>query len=195
MEPQYMIMGQAAGLAAAWAVRQGKPVADLDVAWLQQRLRAGRSVLNLAEAIPDGTAARSFPGIVVDDGAARLTGEWTHSMSSHPFVGEGYLHDENSGKGQRTVRFVPDLPADGEYEVRFAYSANPNRASNVPVTVRHADGMARITVNQKKPPALAPFVSLGQFRFKAGQDGYVEVGNAATDGYVTADAAQWIRKN
>ena len=51
MEPQYMIIGQASGLAAAAAVRSGKPVQDTDVIWLQRRLREGKSVLNMSEAV------------------------------------------------------------------------------------------------------------------------------------------------
>lgn len=51
MEPQYMIIGQAAGLAASAAAKSGKPVQDTDVAWLQQRLREGKSVLKMSEAI------------------------------------------------------------------------------------------------------------------------------------------------
>lgn len=51
MEPQYMIIGQASGLAAAATARSGRPVQDTDVAWLQQRLREGKSVLKMSEAI------------------------------------------------------------------------------------------------------------------------------------------------
>jgi hypothetical protein len=39
MEPQYMILGQAAGVAASLAVRDGKPVQDISIEELQQKLR------------------------------------------------------------------------------------------------------------------------------------------------------------
>jgi hypothetical protein len=39
MEPQYMILGHAAGIAAALAMADGRPVQDIDVAELQKRLR------------------------------------------------------------------------------------------------------------------------------------------------------------
>jgi hypothetical protein len=46
MESQYMIIGQAAGVAAALAVRQKKAVQDISVAELQERLRARGAILS-----------------------------------------------------------------------------------------------------------------------------------------------------
>lgn len=49
MEPQYMIIGQAAGVAAALAVTNHISVQDVPVVQLQQRLRSTGVVLHLAE--------------------------------------------------------------------------------------------------------------------------------------------------
>ena len=40
MEPQYMILGHAAGVAAALALQSGKPMQDVDVSQLQSKLKA-----------------------------------------------------------------------------------------------------------------------------------------------------------
>jgi hypothetical protein len=192
MEPQYMIMGQAAGLAAAWAVRNDAAIGKVDIGWLQKRLREQGQVLSMAEAIGEGLGAAALGGIVVDNQAAKVTGEWTGAASVRPFIGSEYLHDRNSGKGKATVRFVPTIPTNGLYEVRIAYTANPNRATNVPVLIHSSDGDKTIVLNQRQTPATPPFASLGRYRFSAGSEGYVEIRNDGTDGHVIADAVQWV---
>jgi hypothetical protein len=138
-------------------------------------------------------AAKDLPGIVVDSAQARQVGSWKHSQYSKHYVGDGYWHDDNAGKGEKTLSFAPELTKPGRYEVRLAYVHAPNRASNIPVTVFHADGETTVHVNQQEPPVIeGRFVSLGQFRFEANGFGYALVSNDGTQGYVTADAVQFL---
>ncbi|MEP6669835.1 MAG: FAD-dependent oxidoreductase [Chthoniobacter sp.] len=191
MEPQYMIMGQACGLAAVQALRAQKAVQDIDVAALQAKLREQKQVLDLPRP-PGSIALQDLAGTVVDDADAKYTGEWTGSSSSGGVEGM-YHHDGNEGKGTKTARFETRLPKDGKYEVRFAYTTAPNRATNVPVTVTSADGEKTIVVNEKQvPPIDKAFISLGTFRFIADEHGIVTVGTKGTDGYVVADAVQFL---
>ena len=202
MEPVFMVLGQSAATAAAIAIDDGVDAQAVPYAKLQKRLLADGQVLE-KDAPPAPAGARSGPvplkglaGIVVDDEAAARTGFETASSSTGPYVGTGYRHDGNGEKGTQTARFVPDLPASGRYEVRLAYPAQGNRATNVPVVVRHADGTAEATVNQRKPGAIdKAWVSLGVFRFEKGKGGWVEVSNRGTDGYTIVDAAQWVPKD
>jgi hypothetical protein len=92
-----------------------------------------------------------------------------------------------------SATFETKLPAGGRYEVRVSYSSNPNRATNVPVTVRHADGEANLYVNQRKAGEVdGAWHSLGTFSFSADQTAIVVISNASTDGYVIVDAVQWL---
>ncbi len=165
---------------------------DAKVAALEKqikRLRATTSVVATGKNIE----LPSLPGIVLDEGQAKVVGGWSTSATIPPFVGSGYLTDNNADKGQRTVTFTPVIPQSGRYEVRFAYTAHANRASNVPVTILHADGENTVVVNEREAPPLGGhFVSLGTFRFEKDGAGYVLISNEGTDGYVIVDALQFI---
>ena len=142
---------------------------------------------------PSVIAARDLPGLVVDSAQAKAVGEWKHSQYSKHYIGDGYWHDNNVGKGEKTLTFVPEITRAGRYEVRFAYVHAPSRAADVPVTVFHADGETTVHVNEQDAPVIDNrFISLGQFRFEANGFGYVLVATEKTKGYVTADAIQLL---
>lgn len=135
-----------------------------------------------------------LPGIVVDETAAVLVGNWQYSTHTPPYVGLGYLHDLKGGKGQKSVAFTPDLPRAGRYEVRLAHCYNVRRATNAPVTIHHADGETKLRINQQEePPHGRLWRPLGTFRFAAGTNGWLRLSNEGTEGkYVIADAVQFV---
>jgi cytochrome c553 len=138
-------------------------------------------------------AARDLPGIVVDDSQAKKVGVWQASTHAPSYVGEGYIHDQNGGRGSKTVVFTPELPADGSYEVRLAYTHGTNRASNAKATVFSADGEATKVIDQREAPGLdGHFVSLGTYRCEAKGQNFVILSNEDADGHVIADAVQWL---
>lgn len=194
MEPVFMVLGQSAATAAAIAIDDQVDVQNVDYEKLRKRLLADRQVLeHAAPPAPGGIDIKTLPGIVVDDEQARRLGFGTVSTSIGPFVGIGYRHDGNAGDGKHTAKFVPDIPAAGQYQVWVAYSANPNRATNVPVTITHAAGQTTVKINQRKPPPIGKlFVDVGTYRFEKGKAGSVTISNNATDGHVIIDAVQLI---
>ncbi|WP_310821087.1 DUF1553 domain-containing protein [Stratiformator vulcanicus] len=164
----------------------------------KKELKAARDRLAALSDDPEIIAANSLPGIVVDDsdGNTGIVGEWKHSRYSKRYIGVGYRQDDNEGQGTKTITFTPDLPGPGEYEVRFAYIPGGGRATNVPVTLLHAAGETTIRVDQSKVPDIDQrFVSLGTFRFEDGNQGYVTVANEGANGFVTADAVQYLPIN
>ena len=125
---------------------------------MQRRRRPGRSTQSA--------------GVVIDDEDAQRVGFTAVSSSLAPFVGAGYRHDGNDSRRKQSAEFIPDLPMAGNYEVQLAYTAHLNRATNVTVSVTHADGAEAVTVNQRKaPPIDKLWVSLGTFGFAKGRAG------------------------
>ena len=196
MEPVFMVLGQSSATAAVQAIEQRVAVQRIDGQKLKDRLLQDKQVLDLESApLPPRasvTKARAG-GIVIDDREAQLTGFDASSTSHNVYIDAGYRHDGNTGKGEQRARFAPELPKAGRYQVLVAYPVNPNRASNVPVVIRHADGETKVTLNQKKKPSVNDLLEpVGTFRFEKGQGGHVEISNAGTDGYVVIDAVQWV---
>lgn len=139
--------------------------------------------------------AASLPGIVVDEMDAELVGEWQYSTHTPPYVGLGYIHDMKAGKGSKSVTFTPTLPKAGWYEVCLAHCYNVRRSTKTPVTIHHADGDAKVVINQQQEPEHDRlFRTLGTFRFEAGRSGCVRVSNEGTepDKVVIADAVQFL---
>ncbi len=195
MEPVFMVMGQSAAIAAGLAIEAGTSVQDVPYPRLKERLLAVNQVLDFVPAAPvgRGMAKSTLAGIVIDDDQAELKGFGSVSTSTPGFVGEGYRHDGNDGKGTQSAKFIPDLPKAGRYRVALSYGPNPNRAGNVSIRIRHADGESTLTVNQKAAPSGdKPFHTIGTFDFRSGREGWVEISNAGSDGYVIVDAVQWL---
>lgn len=187
-----MILGQTAATAAIFALEDKLPVQQVAYPKLRDRLLQDGQILHYdGPKTSRGLDPKKMNGVVVDDAQAAKTGDWSEGHAATKFIGDGYSHDGNADKGQKSLLFTGKLPAAGKYEVFFAYTPNSNRASNVPVTVIHASGRHNAVVNEKKPtPPGATGVSLGTFEF--GQDATVLVSTEATDGFVVADGVQWV---
>ncbi|MBI5691963.1 MAG: FAD-dependent oxidoreductase [Verrucomicrobia bacterium] len=190
MEPVYMALGHAAGLAAVQALRADQPVQAIDVGELQAKLRAQRAVLELAGAA--GVSARKFKGAVLDDAQGEFVGVWTASGYGQPIEG-GSRHDANTDKGRKSARFVIPVAVAGDYIVRLAYVAAPNRATNVPVVIAHAGGRTERQVNQRLVPAIdGHFAELGTFPATPKAPVVVTIETSGTDGFVSVDAVQLV---
>lgn len=187
-----MVLGQSAATAASMAIDANSAVQDVPYAKLRERLLADEQVLDWTgpKRVP-GIDATKLPGLVIDNTDAKLTGSWTHSSSTSGFVGADYLHDNNTAKGDCRAEFSFKIPKPGKYDVRIAYTVNPNRATNVPVTITSADGEKTVKLDQKKETKDG-FRSLGVFRFDAGVPAKVIISNTDTDGYVIVDAVQLV---
>ena len=196
MEPVFMVLGQSAATAAALAIDGGVPVQSVDYAALRARLLDDEQVLEWTgpqkAAAPHHDPAK-MEGIVVDNAAAKVTGEWTASHATGGFVGADYLHDGDDGKGAKSATFTATLPRATDYEIRVWYPHGPNRAAAVPVTVRLPEGPRTFRIDQRRitSDALGEYESLGRFPLPAGAVS-VTIDTAGTSGHVIADAVQFV---
>ena len=158
---------------------------------VQRELQKARQQLSEAEQKAQMRSPQALAGVTVDDTQARRVGMWKESTFTKPYVGSGYIHDDRSGKGEKEVVFVAELPRAGEYEVLIAYTPGSNRATNVPVVVHHQKGETKFQIDQTRRPAIdGLFHSLGVFTFD--RTAGVTIRNTGTDGYVIADAVRFV---
>ena len=198
MEPVFMVLGQSSATAACLAIDTGSSVQKLDYEKLRERLLADKQVLAWTGP-PKKTSAsvldpKKLPGLVLDDTDAEKKGTWSSSASVGGYVGTSYLHDNNAQKGELSATYKFTLPQPGSYEVRISYTANPNRATNVPVVIQHSAGEAKLSFNEKTAPAIDKmFHSLGKFTFA--KEAKITISNTNTDGHVVIDAIQLLPAN
>mgnify|MGYP000932360708 CR=1 FL=1 len=142
---------------------------------------------------PEIVAADDLPGFVVDDTEAEKVGDWKPSVLTKTYVGEGYLHDNNEGKGLKTLSFVARVPKAGRYEVRLAWAPGAGRAASIPIMISSAEGDFPLRIDQSgTPPVEGRFTSLGEYRFETNGANFVLISNEGTEGYVVADAVQFL---
>ncbi len=96
IEGTWMVIGQAAGIAAALASDQNVAVQKLRYATLRERLLAQNQVLELPDLSqpPSATgsiAPKSRAGIVLDEADAELGGNWSQSTNFKPYIAKGYV--------------------------------------------------------------------------------------------------------
>lgn len=191
MEPVYMALGHASGLAAVMAVKAKTSVQNIDVPALRKKLLEQKAVLELAS-LKNMVRSALLPGLVMSEQSAEQIGHWTGSSYGSPVDGSS-IHDANTEKGTKSVIYRMKIPKTGRYEVRVSYASAPNRASNVQVSIEHAEGTQTVLVNQRKaPPIEKLFVSLGTFTFSAGKPAVITISNKDTNGIVGADVVQLI---
>jgi hypothetical protein len=193
VEPTWMVLGQSAGIAAALAAQEELAVQKLPCSKLRERLLAQRQVLELPDLQPatNSIDPKTLPGIVLDDTAAVLEGDWTHSARFKPYISKGYHHAKRNGGGISTATFRFTAPQADRYQLLMAYSAHKTRASNVPVIVKSGTQVTALTVDQTIPlPHSKHFRVVGDVTLQADVESTVSVSNANTSGFVILDALQ-----
>ncbi len=204
------MMGEVVGRAASLCVKytcQPRDVYEVHLDELIELLqlpgKARRETVHSQISIPDDALELAGPfgplpgldpsqlkGLVIDDREAEKQGNWTVGQGLKGFVGHGYLYSTDP---QASIRFKFEAPASGWYEIRIAYLAHENRASNAQVEIAIGEHVSIHEVNMQKPARSEnDFESLGNFKMEQGQHCSLVLKAAGAKGHVHADAVQII---
>ncbi|MBN2163152.1 MAG: FAD-dependent oxidoreductase [Pontiellaceae bacterium] len=178
MEPVFMTLAQSAAIAADLALDHGSSVQQVDYTELRPVLIAAGQAL--------GDPIPPQPETVIDnaDAEVQITGSWLSASTTPGFAGSDYLHDNNEGQGTKNV-FFPFF-GSGYYRVYLRWTSHDNRASNVPIEINQANGLAVKQVDQRSDGGVWNLLGIYPFSGAAGEG--VRILNTGANGYVVADA-------
>jgi hypothetical protein len=192
MEPVFMVLGQSSGAAASLAIKAGCDLQDVDYTQLSELLLKEGQNLRWTHTGTIGLNPKKLRGLVVDDAKAEKKGDWLSSATISGFVGASYLHDNNEGKGTKSVTYRIKVSKTAPYDIRLSWTPNANRATNVPVTVRTASREQEFTINQRNKPRDEIFQTISRATVDAGSEVVVTISTKGTDGHVIVDAVQLL---
>lgn len=193
LEPAFMMLSQAAGTAAAFAIDDNVPVQQMNYQKLATELLADNQVLNWSS----GQSTSTNGIILVENNTVGVTASsgWTVGANSGgwPLPNGPYWHDGATGKGTKWVTYAPDLPTNGYYDVYLWWVSNPNRSTNTPVDIVNATNTARVYLNQQLNGSTWVKVASSNY-FNAGSTGTVTIRNDGTapGTYAIANAVRWM---
>lgn len=187
MEPQYMVMGQAAGMAAAMAAREDKPVHRINISELREKLSDAGQVLSLKENTYG--AFDYVDEIIIDNNMKRFiekTGSWQGVETEHN--GRYQMNYTRNDTQQGTFSFIPWLKQAGLYELSIWYPSEKSYSKAVKTLINHRNGFTEKYLDQQKNGG--DWVSLGHYEFEKGYCKVLTVVSDGTGGTVVADAVK-----
>ena len=179
MEPVFMCMGQAAGIAVATAAKKKlSSVQEVDY----------RDIVQVLETDPymDGSA----PDVIIDDSQATLSGDWTRENSRNGY-GPSFVH----GTTGEAV-FSATVPRSGTYSV-YSYQHSPQKGYDPVSVLTFGDGRT-VRVNEKEVPISGQTTSawhpVGTVKLARGETFEVHVTGGSGEGQARADAFLLVKQ-
>jgi hypothetical protein len=85
------------------------------------------------------------------------------------------------------------ITEDGTYEISLLYKPGADRASNVPIAIKHAQGKADLTWNMQQGSSHGFAVPIATYRFKAAEKSTVTLSTTGANGKVIADSVAFVK--
>jgi hypothetical protein len=149
---------------------------------------------------PSGSTGRSE--IIIPNGGVNTWSEVTGSGfatrdtlfdGDNPFMQGSHFRIQASQENEARLRYVPDIPEDGEYAVYVSWVSIPENTHGVRYTVNYSGGSRVFLVDQTM--GAGTWIYLGKFHFFRGMDpvaGSLDVsGQNINQGFVTSGAVRF----
>ena len=128
--------------------------------------------------------------IIVDNGAASMTGTWTLATGATDKYGADYRY-KGPGTGSAYLEYIPNIPVAGNYQVYEWHSVGSNRATDAKYQIYPNGDAQTVVVNQTVNGGRWNLV--GTYNFAIGRPGSVRINdNYSTGTVVIADALKFV---
>jgi len=100
-------------------------------------------------------------------GKGFAVGQPPYKSGINPFQQGTFRFTTTAAQPDAGIKWIPEIPEDGDYAVYIAYSSSDSNATDVHYTVFHSGGKTEFAVNQQIGGST--WIYLGTFNFKAGR--------------------------
>ncbi|MEP7111483.1 MAG: FAD-dependent oxidoreductase [Ferruginibacter sp.] len=183
MEPVFMVLAQSAAAAASMAIDHDESVQEIEVSKLQELVRLNP--------LADG----SKPDIFIDNEdmeGVTLKGSWKKIIDSHNSYSSSWLQNDGDPSEQKSVTFTPGITKEGRYKVYTYVPKIQGASSSLVINIFNGKIIKEIFLDleniEVKGQTSGEWVSLGEYNFPAGKNGFIEITNKKADGLIIADA-------
>lgn len=187
MEPVFMMLGQAAAVAACLAIDNETMVQRVNIQQIQSVLKANP--------LADG----STPEILIDNDdpiAVNYEGGWARKANFGGCYGPSVLVDTAKNNAKDFVRFSPDIKKKGDYNLYVYVTKTEGSSSRIKVSINNGSVIKDVDIDKNaivvKGQTEGEWIPLGQYRFNTGNKAYAEITTQNADGEVLADAVLFI---
>lgn len=187
MEPVFMVLGQAAGVAASLAVEQGCDIQQVD----------SRDINIIIEEDPymDG----SEPDILIDDNAASVEADDLWVARGRGGYGLSFYELRPTDKLQKVSFRVESIPTSGKWTLYSYQSTNKNLTSETSFDITAGESVYHVTFKRDDLVVLGQtsgdWAPLGTYEFEEGESVTVAISNATADATMRADAILLVKQD
>ena len=136
-----------------------------------------------------GKNPERMKGIVVDDEAAELKGNWTKGTGLQNYVGYSYRYSSDEGA---TATYKMKVTTPGRYELRLFCQKHKNRSTKTPLSITAGGKTTKLKLNQREDP-IAGILEVTTLNLRSAGEVVLTIGTEGADGNVHIDAFQLLK--
>lgn len=187
MEPVFMVLAQSAAVAACLSIDNQTDVQSIDINKLQEILATNP--------LADGSVAE----ILVDNDNEKhvvKNGDWSFYYDTYRGYGSNFFVDDSKGKDLKSIKYIPEVIAEGNYNIYIYFPKLENGSSKTTVVISDGKTAKEQIIHQSdvqvEGQTLGEWVNLGKHHLTKGNEAYVEISTRGADNVVAADAVLFL---